>query len=56
MPIKVIPTDDLVKLNKQIKALESIIPKDTPKDKGIHQEALEVLLKHREKLLKGEIK
>ena len=55
MSIKVIPTDDLAKLERQIKALESVIPKDTLKDKSIHEKALEDLKAHREKLLKKEV-
>jgi hypothetical protein len=40
MSLKVITTDDITKINKQIKALESIIPKDNDKDRIIHIEAL----------------
>jgi hypothetical protein len=52
MSLKVIITGDIVKLERQIKALESIIPKDTLKDREIHVKALEDLKEHREKLLK----
>jgi hypothetical protein len=52
MSLKVIITGDIVKLDRQIKALESIIPKDTLKDKAIHVQALKDLKEHREKLLK----
>jgi hypothetical protein len=56
MSLKVIPTDDIAKLERQIKALESIIPKETnPKDKSIHVQTLKDLKAHREKILKKEV-
>ena len=43
MSLKIEIPKDINKLNKQINALESIIPKDTPKDKEIHKMALKTL-------------
>lgn len=51
--LKVIPVDDITKLDKQIKALKAILPRDNEKDREIHSRAIEALEKHREKLLRG---
>lgn len=40
MSIKIVPPNDIQKINKQIRALKSMIPLDTYKDKQIHMEAL----------------
>jgi hypothetical protein len=54
MLLNVIPTNDITKLDRQIKALKSIIPKDNLKDKAIHEKALRELQAHRDKLLRGD--
>lgn len=51
MSTSVILPSNLEKVNRQIKALEAIIPKDTSKDAVIHRNALIKLQKHRKKLL-----
>lgn len=53
MVLKVIPPNGVEKIDRQIKALKSIIPKDSLKDKAIHEKAVWELEKHREKLLRG---
>ncbi|WP_198028605.1 hypothetical protein [Clostridium sulfidigenes] len=46
---------DMQKVEKQIKALKYQISRDiSPKDKNIHEAALEELIEHREKLLNKE--
>lgn len=45
------PSDDLKKVNRSIRALKSVIPKDNPKDRGIHRITLNMLLEQRKKLL-----
>lgn len=45
------PPDDLKKINRSIKALKSVIPRDNPKDKAIHQMALNKLLEQKNRLL-----
>ena len=54
MPIKVILSNDIAKLDKQIKALKAVISKDNPKDKAIHKQALKEIQEHRKKLLNWE--
>jgi hypothetical protein len=49
--LKFIPPDDLKKIDRQIKAIKAVIPKDNTKDKAIHQMALNKLLKQRDRLL-----
>lgn len=56
MPIKIITTDDITKLDRQIKALKAIIHRDNPKDKDIHQRAILELENHRDKLLNSNCK
>lgn len=51
---KVQLTNDITKLDRQIKALKAILYKDSKKDKAIHKQALRELQEHRDKLLKGE--
>ncbi|WP_198039536.1 hypothetical protein [Clostridium kluyveri] len=54
--LEFIPPNDLRKLDRAIKALKTIIPKDSPKDKAIHQKALTELLKQKKNLLdKGDL-
>lgn len=55
MGLNVIPTNDITKLDRQIKALRAIIRVDSPKDRVIHEKALRELEVHRDKLLKGEL-
>ncbi|WP_200886068.1 hypothetical protein [Clostridium tyrobutyricum] len=45
------PLDDITKINRSIKTLQAIIPKDNAKDRKIHQMALTKLLEQRNKLL-----
>jgi hypothetical protein len=52
--LEFIPPDDLKKIDRQIKAIKAILPRDNPKDKTIHQKALNKLLEQRGKLLKKE--
>ncbi|MCC9294384.1 hypothetical protein LN736_05780 [Clostridium sp. WLY-B-L2] len=49
--LEFIPPDDLKKIDMQIKAINAILPRDNPKDKAIHQMALDKLLKQRDRLL-----
>jgi len=49
--LEFIPPDDLKKINRQIKALQAVISKDAPKDKIIHQMALNKLIEQRNRLL-----
>lgn len=49
--LEFIPPDNLKKVNRAIKALQAVIPKDNPKDKAIHQMALNKLLKQRNRML-----
>ncbi|MCH3965469.1 MAG: hypothetical protein LKE46_14590 [Clostridium sp.] len=49
--LEFIPPDDLKKVNRSIKALKAVLPKDNPKDKAIHRMALDKLLKQRNRLL-----
>ncbi|ERI92128.1 hypothetical protein HMPREF1982_02669 [Clostridiales bacterium oral taxon 876 str. F0540] len=51
MSLNVITTDSIEKLDKQIKALESLIPKDNDKDRDIHTKVLKELKTHRKILL-----
>lgn len=53
MGLNVIPTNDITKLDRQIKALRAIIRVDSPKDRVIHEKALRELEVHRDKLLRG---
>lgn len=55
MTLKVILENDLNKINRQIKALESIIPLDNKKDKQIHMHTLISLKVHR-KMLEEKVK
>lgn len=49
--LEFIPPDDLKKIDRQIKAIKAVITKDNPKDKIIHQMALDKLIEQRNKLL-----
>lgn len=49
--LEFIPPDDLKKIDRQIKAIKAVIPRENPKDKAIHQMALDKLLKQRDRLL-----
>ncbi|WP_190972195.1 hypothetical protein [Clostridium sp. HV4-5-A1G] len=49
--LKFLPTDDLKKIDRQIKAIKAVIPRENPKDKAIHQMALNKLIEQRNKLL-----
>lgn len=49
--IKIQLPNDIVRMDKQIKALKSIIPKDTPKDRKMHEAVLRNLREHRKRLL-----
>lgn len=49
--LEFIPPNDLKKIDRAIKALKLIIPKDNTKDKVIHEDALFKLLEQRDKLL-----
>lgn len=49
--LEFIPPNDLKKIDRAIKALRAIIPKDNAKDKVIHEDALFKLLEQRDKLL-----
>lgn len=50
------PPDSIQKIDRTIKALRAIIPKDNAKDKAIHEDALSKLLEQRDKLLnKGDL-
>jgi hypothetical protein len=51
MPLTVILLNNLAKVDRQIKALKAIIPKDTPRDRVFHELALRKLEAHREYLL-----
>lgn len=54
MALKVIPVNDITKLDRQIKALRYQLKHDTDdKSRQIHKMALEELEAHREKLLRG---
>ncbi|MBV4417066.1 hypothetical protein [Clostridium tyrobutyricum] len=49
--LEFIPPDDLKKINRSIKAIKAVLPKDNPKDRAIHEMALNKLLEQRDKLL-----
>lgn len=49
--LEFIPPDNIVKVNRSIKALKAAITKDNPKDRVIHEMALTKLLEQRDKLL-----
>lgn len=55
MSLSIVLPSNLNKVERQIRALEAVIPKDTFKDKVIHEEALRKLKEHRKMLLKGEV-
>ncbi|WP_172638596.1 hypothetical protein [Clostridium pasteurianum] len=55
MALNVVLPGSLNKTERQIRALEAVIPKDTAKDKAIHQEALKKLKEHRKFLLESEV-
>lgn len=49
--LEFIPPDNIQKIDRGIKALRAIIPKDNAKDKAIHENALSKLLDQRKNLL-----
>ncbi|MBV4429041.1 hypothetical protein [Clostridium tyrobutyricum] len=49
--LEFIPPDDLKKVNRSIKALKAVLPRDNLKDRVIHEIALNKLLEQRDKLL-----
>lgn len=49
--LEFIPPDNIQKIDRGIKALRAIIPKDNAKDKAIHEDALSKLLEQRKNLL-----
>lgn len=51
MPIRIILGNDLKRIDRQIKALEYVIPKDTGKDRSIHKSTLRILKEHRKVLI-----
>lgn len=53
MGLKIVPPNSLEKVEKQIKALKSILKYDNPKDKAIHENAISDLEKQKDKLLRG---
>lgn len=55
MSLNIVLPNSLSKLDRQIRALEAVIPKDTPKDRAIHEEALKKLKEHRKFLFENKI-
>ncbi|MBV4441516.1 hypothetical protein [Clostridium tyrobutyricum] len=49
--LEFIQPDNIVKVNRSIKALKAVLPKDNPKDRAIHEMALNKLIEQRDKLL-----
>lgn len=49
--LEFIPPDNIVKVNRSIKALKAVLPKDNPKDRVIHQMALAKLIEQKKRLL-----
>lgn len=49
--LEFIPQDNIQKIDRAIKDLRAIIPKDNAKDRAIHEDALSKLLEQRKNLL-----